>query len=103
MSASGPSFTHNDLAIVFWDFLKKLFTDAASLEPHQRVIFTHEGERGLHGSKTAIPDSILTMRKGGQTYRFFWIEVCKSESVNHVFEKVRNVTCLNGHLICCSS
>lgn len=91
MSASGPSFTHEDLIIMFWDVVRKALTRTARLEPRQHVYFTHEGNRGLPGSKTSVPDSILTMRMGGENYRFLWMEVCKSETPHHVFSKVSNV------------
>ena len=88
---SGPSFTHEDVRIAFSDTLRTWLQDASMIDSGERVLCTDEGGSKLHGpTKGYIPDSIITVRRGHHSFRFFWVEVCFSESANHVFKKVRN-------------
>ena len=99
MSDSGPSYAHEDLTNFFSTFFIDLLTNAAKLDAPQRVLLRPEPQRGLPGSKRSVPDGIITMRRMGQNYHFMWIEVCRTETANHVFNKVSHLTLLDCDLM----
>ena len=94
-----PSFLHDDTVCVFYEALSASLREVARIDrPENAPPIAHEGQRRLPGEKTTIPDSIITMRHMGRNYHLYWMEVCVTQTLNNVFEKVR-VLCIHHSLI----
>ena len=98
-SSGSPSFLHDDMVSVFYEALSASLREVARIDrPETAPLLVHEGQRKLHGEKVTVPDSIVTMRHMGRNYHLYWMEVCVTQTLNNVFEKVR-VLCIHHSLI----
>ena len=89
-SSGSPSFLHDDTVSVFYEALSASLREVARIDrPETAPLLVHEGQRKLRGEKVTVPDSIVTMRHMGRNYHLYWMEVCLTQTLNNVFEKVR--------------
>ena len=89
-SSGSPSFLHDDTVSVFYEALSASLREVARIDrPETAPPLVHEGQRKLRGEKVTVPDSIVTMRHMGRNYHLYWMEVCVTQTLNNVFEKVR--------------
>ena len=94
-----PSFLHDDTVCVFYEALSASLREVAQIDRPENVPpISHKGQHRLPGEKMMIPDSIITMRHMGRNYHFYWMEVCVTQTLNNVFEKV-HVLCIHHSLI----
>ena len=57
--------------------------------PEAAPLLVHKGQCKLCREKVMVPDSIVTMQHMGRNYHLYWMEVCVTQTLNNVFEKVR--------------
>ena len=85
-----PSFLHDDTISIFYEALSASLREVARIgHPENVPPLVHEGQHRFPGEKTTIPDSIITMRHMERNYHLYWMEVCVTQTLNNVFEKVR--------------
>ena len=98
-SSGSPSFLHDDTVSVFYEALSASLREVARIDrPETAPLLVHEGQRKLRGEKVTVPDSIVTMRHMGRNYHLYWMEVCVTQTLNNVFEKV-HILCIHHSLI----
>ena len=94
-----PSFLHDDTVCVFYEALSASLREVARIDHPENVLpLADEGQHRLPGEKTKIPGSIITMRHMGRNYHLYWMEVCVTQTLDNIFEKVRAL-CIHHSLI----
>ena len=98
-SSGSPSFLHDDTVSVFYEALSASLREVAQIDRPETVpLLVHEGQCKLHGEKVTVPASIGTMWHMGRNYHLYWMEVCVTQTLNNIFEKV-HVLCIHHSLI----